>query len=99
MNLEVITNDFMAETQKPTDTFLITKKFRTPAEFSRHIEQEAIRTKQPCMDMLIDYCIKNEIEAESLNKIINSSLRAKLEAEAEDLNLLKVKTKSGKLPF
>lgn len=99
MNLEVITNEFMAEAQKPTDTFLITKTFRTPAEFSQHIEQTAHRTGQPCMDVLLDYCMKNEIEAESVNKIINNSLRTKLETEANDLNLLKVKSKVGKLPF
>lgn len=99
MNLEVITNEFMAESQKPTDTFLITKEFRTPAEFSQHIEQTAHTTRQPCMDVLLDYCMKNEIESESVNKIINNSLRTKLESEASDLNLLKVKSKVGKLPF
>jgi len=97
VNLEVISNQFMAEKQKPTDTFLITKQFRTPAEFSQHIEQIAVRTESSCMDVLIDYCIKSEIESESVNKIINNSLRAKLEAEAQDLNLLKVK--GNKLPF
>ena len=97
MNLEIITNEFMAEKQKPTDTFLITKTFRTPAEFSLHVEQTAFRTGQPCMDVLLDFCMKHEIEAESVNKIINNSLRSKLEAEAQDLNLLKVK--GSKLPF
>lgn len=87
----------MAEKQKPTDTFLITKTFRSPAEFSKHIEQESYRTGQPCMDILLEYCMKHEIEAESANKIINNSLRSKLEAEAQDLNLLKVK--GNKLPF
>jgi hypothetical protein len=94
---EVISNEFMAEKQKPTDTFLITKTFRTPAEFSLYVEQTAFRTGQPCMDVLLDFCMKHEIEAESVNKIINNSLRAKLEAEAQDLNLLKVK--GNKLPF
>ena len=94
---EVISNEFMAEKQKPTDTFLITKTFRTPAEFSLHVEQTAFRTGQPCMDVLLDFCMKHEIEAESVNKIINNSLRSKLEAEAQDLNLLKVK--GSKLPF
>ena len=87
----------MAEKQKPTDTFLITKEFRTPAEFSQHIEQTAYRSGQPCMDVLLDFCMKHEIEADSVNKIINNSLKSKLEAEAQDLNLLKVK--SNKLPF
>ena len=94
---EVISNEFMAEKQKPTDTFLITKTFRTPAEFSLHVEQTAFRTGQTCMDVLLDFCMKHEIEAESVNKIINNSLRSKLEAEAQDLNLLKVK--GNKLPF
>jgi len=87
----------MAEKQKPTDTFLITKEFRSPAEFSKYIEQESYITGQPCMDILVEYCLRNEIEAESVNKIINNSLRSKLEAEAQDLNLLKVK--GNKLPF
>ena len=94
---EVISNEFMAEKQKPTDTFLITKTFRTPAEFSLYVEQTAFRTGQTCMDVLLDFCMKHEIEAESVNKIINNSLRSKLEAEAQDLNLLKVK--GNKLPF
>ena len=87
----------MAEAQRPTDTFLITKEFRTPAEFSQHIEKTSVRTGQSCMDVLLDYCLKKEIEADSVNKIINSSLKSKLEAEAQDLNLLKVK--GNKLPF
>jgi len=99
VNLEVISNQFMAEAQKPTDTFLITKKFKSPSEFSQYIEQTAFHTRQSCMDVLLDYCLRNEIEAESINKIINNSLRTKLESEANDLNLLKVKSKVGKLPF
>ena len=87
----------MSNPEKITDTFLITKEFRTPAEFSYYIEQTAFHTGQSCMDVLIDHCIKNEIESESINKIINNSLKSKLEAEAQDLNLLKVK--SNKLPF
>ena len=97
MNLEVLESNFMSNPEKITDTFLITKEFRTPAEFSYHIEHCAIKNNSSCMDVLIDYCIKNEIEAESINKLINNSLKSKLEAEAQDLNLLKVK--GNKLPF
>ena len=87
----------MANPEKLTDVFVITKKFNTPSEFSQHIEQTAYRSGQPCMDVLLDFCMKHEIEADSVNKIINNSLKSKLEAEAQDLNLLKVK--SNKLPF
>lgn len=95
--LELVESNFMTNQEKITDTFLITKEFRTPTEFSYHIEQNAVRNGSSCMDVLIDYCIKNDIEADSINKLINNSLKSKLEAEAQDLNLLKNKT--NKLPF
>jgi hypothetical protein len=49
------------------------------------------------MDILLEYCSKNDIEIESVNKLLSSSLKDKLEAEAQDLNLLKVK--ANKLPL
>lgn len=87
----------MANTDKLSDVFIITKKFNTPAEFSQHIERRAVHTKSTCMDILIEYCTTNEIEIESVSKLLSSSLKDKLEVEAQDLNLLKVK--SNKLPF
>lgn len=87
----------MANTEKLTDVFIITKKFNTPSEFSQHIERRAFHTKSTCMDILIDYCISNDIEIESVNKLLSTSLKDKIEAEAQDLNMLKVK--SNKLPF
>lgn len=95
--LEVMVNDLMADNQKTTDVFLITKKFKTSSQFSQFIEKQAVVTKSSCIDILIDYCIKNEIEIESVNKLLSISLKSKLEAEAQDLNLLKVK--GNKLPF
>jgi len=94
---DVITNEFMVEKQKPTDVFLITKKFKTSSQFSQFIEKEAVVSKSSCIDILIDYCVKNDIEIESVNKLLSSSLKQKLEVEAQDLNLLKIK--SNKLPF
>ncbi len=92
-----IENDFMVNSEKVTDTFLITKRFRTPSEFSYFIESTSRKTKTSCIDILINFCIENEIESESIAKLINSSLKEKLESEAQELNLLK--TKSTKLPF
>ena len=82
----------MVEKQKPTDVFLITKKFKTSSQFSQFIEKEAVLSKSSCIDILIDYCVKNDIEIESVNKLLSSSLKQKLEVEAQDLNLLKVKS-------
>jgi hypothetical protein len=95
--LHQIENDFMVDLEKVTDTFLITKKFRSPSEFSYFIEGTARRTKTSCIDILINFCLENEIESESIAKLINPSLKEKLESEAQELNLLK--TKSTKLPF
>mgnify|MGYP003647348509 FL=1 len=87
----------MANPEKLTDVFIITKKFNTPSEFSQHIERRAVHTRSTCMDILIEYCVTNDIEIESVNKLLSTSLKDKLQAEAQDLNLLKVK--SNKLPF
>lgn len=87
----------MANPEKLTDVYVITKKFNTPSEFSQHIERRAVHTKSTCMDILLDYCLTNDIEIESVNKLLSTSLKDKLQAEAQDLNLLKVK--ANKLPF
>jgi hypothetical protein len=87
----------MANPEKLTDVYVITKKFNTPTEFSQHIERRAVHTKSTCMDILLDYCVTNDIEIESVNKLLSTSLKDKLQAEAQDLNLLKVK--ANKLPF
>ena len=96
MTIRVV-NEFMANSDKLTDVYIITKKFNTPSEFSQHIERRAVHTKSTCMDILIDYCVSNDIEIESVNKLLSTSLKDKIEAEAQDLNLLKVK--ANKLPF
>ena len=87
----------MANPDKLSDVFVITKKFNTPTEFSQHIERRAIHTKSSCMDILLEYCTSNDIEIESVNKLLSASLKDKLQAEAQDLNLLKVK--ANKLPI
>jgi len=97
LTIRVVVNEFMANPEKLTDVFIITKKFNTAAEFSQHIERKAIHTKSSCIDVLIEYCTKNDVEIESANKLISTSLKEKIQAEAQELNLLKVK--SNKLPF
>lgn len=87
----------MANSDKPTDVYIITKKFNTPSEFSQYIERRAVHTKTSCMDVLLEYCEKNQIEIESVKKLLSVSLLEKVQVEAQELNLLKVK--SNKLPF
>lgn len=81
-----------------TDEFLITKQFKTAAEFSIHIEKIAKQSNMTCMDVLIDYCEKRNIETDSVASLISSSLKEKIRVEAEDLRMLKT-TNSGRLPL
>jgi len=96
-----VEHNFMVEDFQVVDEisneFLITKKFRTSTEFSQFIEKQASTTGLPCMDLLVDYCVKNEIEMESASILLTTSLKEKIRAEAEELNMLK--RKDGKLPF
>ena len=79
-----------------TDSLIITKKFRSPNEFSLYIEERVIRESIGYMDAIIQYCGEVDIDVESISKLINQSLKDKVQIEAEDGNYFK---KRGKLPL
>jgi hypothetical protein len=79
-----------------TDTLIITKKFRSPNEFSLHIEERVLREKIGYMDAVIQYCEEVDIDIESISKLINQSLKDKIQNEAEENNFMK---RRGKLPL
>ena len=85
----IIDNTIKMTEEKISDIFLVTKEFHTSTEFSQFIEKMAFNTQSPCMDIVVDYCIKKEIEIESISKFLTASLKAKIKEEALDLNLLK----------
>jgi hypothetical protein len=93
----IVDNDLNTDVKKVSDVFLITKRFHTSTEFSQYIEKKSKATKTGYIDVLIDFCVKEEIEIESVKKLLTSSLKEKIKEEAESLNLLKEKT--SKLPF
>jgi hypothetical protein len=78
------------------DTIIITKKFRSPNEFSLYIEEKVVREKIGYMDAIINYCGEIDIEIDSISKLINQSLKDKIRLEAEEFNYLK---KKAKLPL
>lgn len=78
------------------DTLIITKKFRSPNEFSLYIEEKVNREKIGYMDAIINYCGEIDIEIESISKLINQSLKDKIRLEAEEFNYIK---KQAKLPL
>lgn len=79
-----------------TDSLIITKKFRSPNEFSLYIEERVLRDSIGYMDAIIQYCTEVDIDVESISKLINQSLKDKVQIEAEDGNYFK---KRGKLPL
>jgi hypothetical protein len=79
-----------------TDSLIITKKFRSPNEFSLHIEEQVSRHKIGYMDAVIQYCEEVDIDIESISKLINQSLKDKIQYEAEENNFMK---RRGKLPL
>jgi replication initiation and membrane attachment protein DnaB len=83
--------------ERMNDVYLLTKEFNTPSEFSQFIEKTSYSTRQSCMDVLIDYCEKKEIDLEGISRLLSASLKEKIRVEAQDLNLLK--GKENKLPI
>ena len=74
---------------KPLNTFLKRQgMFKTANEFSLHIEQRASEDNIPCMDAVLAYCEENQLEPDDVSKLINQSLKDKIEMEFRELNYL-----------
>ena len=67
-------------------------------EFSLIIEG-VVKDKRPItyMDAMIWYCEQNQIEVESVRRLISKALKEKIQVEASKANLIKVE-QTGKLP-
>jgi hypothetical protein len=89
-------NSELPQAEVITVEYLITREFTNSSDFSLHIEREAIRRKIGFMESLMEYCDEKGIEPIAVASMISSSLKEKIRAEAEEMNLLK---KSPKLPL
>jgi|TARA_Y100000022_G_scaffold1892_1_gene1544 hypothetical protein len=67
-------------------------------EFSLIIEG-VVKDKRPItyMDAILWYCEQNQIEVESVGRLISKALKEKIQVEASKQNLIKVEA-TGKLP-
>ena len=67
-------------------------------EFSLIIEG-VVRDKKPItyMDAILWYCEENQLEVESVGRLISKALKEKIQVEASKQNLIKVEA-TGKLP-
>ena len=76
----------------------INEKFVSKDKFAEDIESIVKRTKMNYIDAIVQYCEDNEIEIESVSKLINKPLKEKIKYVATELNYMK-KTSKGKLPI
>ena len=77
---------------------LIKEKFLDKNKFTTDIEQLVLTTELNYIEALVSYCEENNIEFESVGKLIAKPLKDKLKAEATELNYLK-RTSKSKLPL
>lgn len=68
----------------------------TKSKFTRMIEDTVINHRSTYMDAIIHLCEVNKMELEDVKKFISEPIKAKIEAEAMDLNFL---PKGNQLPL
>ena len=72
--------------QEPT--VVVETLLQTPKKFSLEIENIAKEKRISHMDAVIDYCQKNDIEPDTVGRLITKGLKEKIEANARELNFL-----------
>jgi hypothetical protein len=83
------------ENEQLTDALVITKRFRSPTEFSLYIDEIVANFNTTYMDAVINYCHEKDIDIDSIGSLINQKLREKIQMEAEVANMIKPR---GHLP-
>lgn len=76
----------------------IEDKFISKDKFSNEIELLVSKTSLNYIDAIVEYCEQNEIEVETVGKLISKPLKEKIRCDAMELNYLK-RTTRAKLPF
>jgi hypothetical protein len=76
----------------------LNKKFISKEKFAEDIEGLVLKTKMNYIDAIVQYCTDNEIEIETVGKLVSKPLKEKIKYLATELNYMK-KTSKGKLPL
>ena len=76
----------------------IESKFLTPSKFALEIEKIVAEDKMNYIDAICYYCEINELEVDSITKLISKPLKERLKYDAISLNFMK-KTSRAKLPL
>ena len=83
---------------KETLDEVLKEKFMCKHSFALEIETIATQENVNYIDAIILFCEKNEIEVDSVTKLVSKPLKEKLRWDATQLNFLK-KTSRAKLPL
>lgn len=75
-------------------------KFLTPLKFSENIERIVKESNGLVnyIEAVVTYCEDNDIELETVSKLISKPLKEKIKYQAQNLNFMK-KTSRGILPL
>jgi hypothetical protein len=77
---------------------VLNQKFLSKDKFAEDIESLVLETKMSYIDAIVQYCEDNNIEVETVNKLVSKPLKEKIRWEATELNYLK-RTSRGRLPL
>jgi len=94
----MLVNLFSTEMPESEINKAINDKFISRDKFVEDIEKLVLETKQSYIDAIVSYCEDNNIDIESVNKLVSKPLKEKLRYEATELNYLK-RTSHAKLPL
>ena len=78
---------------------VMASKFYCPAKFAENIESLVLENKEMnYIDAIVHFCDQNNIDVESVPKLISKPLKEKIKCDAQQLNFMK-KTSRAKLPL
>ena len=77
---------------------VIESKFLTPSKFALEIEKIVAEEQFNYIDAICHYCEINELEVDSISKLVSKPLKEKLKWDATRLNFMK-RTSRAKLPL
>ena len=76
----------------------IASKFLTPSKFAIEIEKIVAEEDLNYIDAILHYCEINNLEVDSITKLISKPLKERLKWDATRLNFMK-RTSRAKLPI
>ena len=76
----------------------IESKFLTPQKFAMEIEKIVANDELNYIDAILHFCETNNLEVESITKLISKPLKERLKWDATRLNFMK-RTSRAKLPI